>query len=60
MTFGKVDMVSFITRKPPAEIPWEFDIGLFDQIVEKIVPISNTELLFKLKCGLELKEVLPK
>lgn len=42
------------------EIPWEFDIGLFDQIVEKIVPISNMELLFKLKCGLELKEVLPK
>lgn len=40
--------------------PWEFDIGLFDQLVEKIVPISNTELLFKLKCGLELKEVLPK
>lgn len=42
------------------EIPWEFDIDLFDQLVEKIVPISNTELLFKLKCGLELKEVLPK
>ena len=42
------------------EIPWEFDISLFDQLVEKIVPISNTELLFKLKCGLELKEVLPK
>lgn len=42
------------------EIPWEFDIGLFDQLVEKIVPVSNTELLFKLKCGLELKEVLPK
>ena len=42
------------------EIPWEFDIALFDQLVEKIVPISNTELLFKLKCGLELKEVLPK
>lgn len=42
------------------EIPWEFDIGLFDQLVEKIVPISNTELLFKLKCGLELREVLPK
>ena len=42
------------------ESPWEFDIGLFDQLVEKIVPISNTELLFKLKCGLELKEVLPK
>ena len=42
------------------EIPWKFDIGLFDQLVEKIVPISNTELLFKLKCGLELKEVLPK
>ena len=42
------------------EIPWEFDIDLFDKIVEKIVPISNTELLFKLKCGLELREVLPK
>ena len=42
------------------EIPWEFDIELFDKIVEKIVPISNTELLFKLKCGLELREVLPK
>lgn len=42
------------------EIPWEFDIDQFDQLVEKIVPISNTELLFKLKCGLELKEVLPK
>ena len=42
------------------EIPWEFDIALFDQLVEKIVPVSNTELLFKLKCGLELKEVLPK
>lgn len=42
------------------EIPWEFDIALFDQLVEKIVLISNTELLFKLKCGLELREVLPK
>ena len=42
------------------EIPWEFDIVLFDQLVEKIVPVSNTELLFKLKCGLELKEVLSK
>ncbi len=41
------------------EIPWEFDIDLFDQIVEKIVPISNTEMLFKLRCGLELKEVIP-
>lgn len=40
------------------EIPWEFDIGLFDQLVEKIVPISKTELLFKLKCGLELKEAI--
>lgn len=39
------------------EIPWEFDIGLFDQLVEKIIPVSNTELTFKLKCGLELKEV---
>ena len=41
------------------EIPWEFEIGLSDQLVEKIVPVSNTELLFKLKCGLELKEVIP-
>ena len=39
------------------EIPWEFDIGLFDHLVEKIIAISNTELTFKLKCGLELKEV---
>ena len=42
------------------EFPWEFDIDQFDQLVEKIVPVSNTELLFKLKCGLELKEVLSK
>ncbi len=41
------------------EIPWEFEISLFDQLVEKIAPISNTELLFKLKCGLGLKEVIP-
>ena len=41
------------------EIPWEFDMDLFDQLVEKIVPVSSTELLFKLKCGLELKEVIP-
>lgn len=41
------------------EIPWEFEISLFDQFVEIIAPISNTELLFKLKCGLELKEVVP-
>ena len=41
------------------EIPWEFDMDLFDQLVEKIVPISNTKMLFKLKCGLELKEVIP-
>lgn len=40
------------------EIPWEFDIDQFDQLVEKIVPLSKTELLFKLKCGLEFKEVL--
>lgn len=41
-----------------SETPWEFDISLFDQLVEKIVPLSKTELLFKLKCGLKLKEVL--
>ena len=40
------------------EFPWEFDIDQFDQLVEKIVPLSTTELLFKLKCGLEFKEVL--
>ena len=34
-------------------------MDLFDQLVEKIVPIGNTKLLFKLKCGLELKEVIP-
>ena len=46
--------------EPLPEIPWEFDMDLFDQLVEKIVPLSKTELLFKLKCGLELKEVMPK
>ena len=40
------------------EFPWEFDIDQFDQLVEKIVPLSKTELLFKLKCGLELKEAI--
>ena len=40
------------------EFPWEFDIDQFDQLVEKIVPLSKTELLFKLKCGQEFKEVL--
>ena len=43
-----------------SEIPWEFNIALFDQLVEKIIPISSTELTFKLKCGLELREVLSK
>ena len=42
------------------EIPREFDIDMFNLLVEKIIPISNTELLFKFKCGLELKEVMPK
>lgn len=58
-TFDKLrDLQEQLTSLP--EISWEFDIDLFDQLVEKIVPISNAELLFKLKCGLELKEVLPK
>ena len=58
-TFDKLrDLQEQLAALP--EIPWEFDMDLFDQLVEKIVPISNTELLFKLKCGLELKEVLPK
>ena len=50
------ELQNLLTSLP--EIPWEFDISLFNQIVEKIVPLSKTELLFKLKCGLELKEVL--
>ena len=57
-TFDKLrDLQEQLAALP--EIPWEFDMDLFDQLVEKIVPISNTELLFKLKCGLELKEVIP-
>ena len=40
------------------EIPREFAIDMFNQLVEKIVPISNTELTYRLKCGLELKEVI--
>ena len=56
-----LDKLRELQEQLPAlpEIPWEFDMDLFDQLVEKIVPISNTELLFKLKCGLELKEVIP-
>ena len=50
------ELQNLLTSLP--EIPWEFDISLFNQIVEKIVPLSKTELLLKLKCGLELKEVL--
>lgn len=59
---GTLDKLRELQRQLESlpEIPWEFDIALFDQLVEKIVPVSNTELLFKLKCGLELKEVLPK
>ena len=55
-----LDKLRELQEQLPAlpEIPWEFDMDLFDQLVEKIVPISNTELLFKLKCGLEFKEVL--
>ena len=57
-TFDKLrDLQEQLAALP--EIPWEFDMDLFDRLVEKIVPISNTELLFKLKCGLELKEVIP-
>ena len=57
-TFDKLrDLQEQLAALP--EIPWEFDMDLFDQLVEKIVPVSNTELLFKLKCGLELKEVIP-
>ena len=58
-TFDKLRELQHQLESLP-EIPWEFDIGLFDQLVEKIVPISNTELLFRLKCGLELKEVISK
>ena len=55
-TFDKLrDLQEQLAALP--EIPWEFDMDLFDQLVEKIVPLSKTELLFKLKCGLELKEV---
>ena len=57
-TFDKLrDLQEQLAALP--EIPWEFDMDLFDQLVEKIVPVSSTELLFKLKCGLELKEVIP-
>ena len=57
-TFDKLrDLQEQLAALP--EIPWEFDMDLFDQLVEKIVPLSKMELLFKLKCGLELKEVIP-
>lgn len=40
-------------------VPTEFDINVFDEIVEKIIPIDNNTLKFHLHCGLELTEVIP-
>ncbi len=40
-------------------VPTEFDINMFDEIVEKIIPIDNNTLKFRLHCGLELTEVIP-
>ncbi len=40
--------------------PTEFDITVFDRIVEKIIPADTETLTFKLRCGLELKERISK
>lgn len=39
------------------DIPTEFSIDSFDSIVEKIIPMENHSLKFKLHCGLEYTEV---
>lgn len=41
-------------------VPTEFDIDVFDEIVEKIIPAEDGTLRFRLRCGLEIKEVMPK
>ena len=40
-------------------VPTEFDIDVFDEIVEKIIPADDGTLRFRLRCGLELKEAMP-
>ena len=40
-------------------VPTEFDIDVFDEIVEKIIPAEDGTLRFRLRCGLELKEAMP-
>lgn len=40
-------------------VPTEFDIDVFDEVVEKIIPAENGTLRFRLHCGLELKEAMP-
>lgn len=41
-------------------VPTEFDIDVFDEIVEKIIPAEDGVLKFRLRCGLEIKETMPK
>ena len=41
-------------------VPTEFDINVFDEIVEKIIPAEDGALRFRLRCGLEIKETMPK
>lgn len=40
-------------------VPTEFDIDVFDEIVEKIIPAEDGTLRFRLRCGLEIKEAMP-
>lgn len=40
-------------------VPTEFDIDVFDEIVKKIIPAEGGTLRFRLRCGLEIKEVMP-
>jgi len=41
-------------------IPTEFDIAVFDRVVEKIIPADAETLTFKLHCGLALTEQVVK
>lgn len=40
------------------KIPTEFNIHLFDELIDKIIPCDRDKLTFRLKCGIELTEVI--
>lgn len=55
----KIEELQAILASWPG-VPTEFDINVFDEIVEKIIPAEGGALRFRLRCGLEIKEAMPK